>query len=283
VERGHIYIAQPPLYKVKRGKQEHYVKDEKELTNYLLQLALANARLYPGDNAPEIGSEGLEALIRQYLSTMEMIDHLSRRTDPKILEAMIDMPALEEDALRDGTRLQTWFEQLVEKVNRNQPTGTDYRSRVQLGPDGGFQDAVITKRMHGILYPYPFPAQFFLSQEYETIRRLSEALDGLLAADAEIRRGERAQPVTEFRQAVTWLMEEGKRGLSIQRYKGLGEMNPDQLWETTMDPDTRRLLQVRIEDVVASDDIFTTLMGDHVEPRRDFIEKNALAATNLDI
>ncbi|MEX0373206.1 DNA topoisomerase (ATP-hydrolyzing) subunit B [Spiribacter roseus] len=283
VERGHVYIAQPPLYKVRRGKQEHYVKDERELTNYLLQLSLSGASLLPSSDAPVIGPEALERLIRQYLDTMEMIDHLGRRSDPVILRAMVDRPPLNEDSLRDGEALQGWFDALGEQINQGLPTGTEYRVKVQTGPDGGFQDAVITKRMHGILYPYSFPAAFFLSREYESIRRLAEALETLIGEGAEIRRGERSEPVSDFRQAVEWLMEEGRRGLSVQRYKGLGEMNPDQLWETTMDPETRRLLQVRIEDVVGADDIFTTLMGDHVEPRRAFIEKNALQVSNLDV
>ena len=283
VERGHVYIAQPPLYKVRRGKQEHYVKDERELTNYLLQLSLSGSSLLPASDTPVIGPEALEKLIRQYLDTMEMIDHLGRRSDPVILRAMVDLPPLDEDQLRDGSVLQGWFDELGERINQGLPTGTEYRVKVQIGPDGGFQEAVITKRMHGILYPYTFPAPFFLSREYESIRRLAESLQTLIGEGAEIRRGERSAAVTDFRAAVEWLMEEGKRGLSVQRYKGLGEMNPDQLWETTMDPETRRLLQVRIEDVVGADDIFTTLMGDHVEPRRAFIEKNALQVSNLDV
>ncbi len=283
VERGHIYIAQPPLYKVKRGKQEHYVKDDQELTEYLLQIALNNAQLLPGGGAPPIGADGLERLIRQYLRTMDMIDHLGRRSDPAILRTMTNLPPLSEDELANGDSMRAWFETLVTELNDDQPAGTDYRVQVHAGADGGFHDAVVTKRMHGILYPYTFPAQFFLSQEYETLRGLSAAMQGLLYGDAEVRRGERGTAIDTFRDAVLWLLEEAKRGLTVQRYKGLGEMNPDQLWETTMDPDTRRLLQVRIEDVVASDEIFTTLMGDHVEPRRDFIEKNALQASNLDV
>ncbi len=283
VERGHIYIAQPPLYKVKRGKQEYYVKDERELTEYLLELALNRAVLDPGNGAPEIPPEGLGKLIRQYFATMEMIEHLARRVDPELLRAMTALPAVNEDMLADGVAFSDWFRQLETYVNAGQPTGTEYRARVQTGPDGGFQDAVVAKRMHGILYPHAFPAQFFLSQEYETIRRLSEALDGLITESAVIRRGEREQAIDDFGAAVSWLMEEARRGLTVQRYKGLGEMNPAQLWETTMDPDTRRLLQVRIEDVVGADNIFTTLMGDQVEPRREFIEQNALQATNLDV
>ncbi|QGM20812.1 DNA topoisomerase (ATP-hydrolyzing) subunit B [Spiribacter sp. 2438] len=283
VERGHVYIAQPPLYKVKRGKQEHYVKDEAELTNYLLQMSLSGASLLPSEDTPVIGPEALETLIRQYLDTMAMIDRLGRRSDPHILRAMVNLPPLAEDALQDGEAVAQWFERLSAAINTGLPTGTEYRVRTQSGPDGGFQEAVVTKRMHGILYPYTFPAPFFLSREYQTIREVATALDGLLGPGAEIRRGERSQPIDTFQAVVSWLMEEGKRGLSVQRYKGLGEMNPDQLWETTMNPETRRLLQVRIEDIVGADDIFTTLMGDQVEPRREFIEKNALQVSNLDV
>ncbi len=283
VERGHIYIAQPPLYKVKRGKQEHYVKDDKELTEYLLQLALSDASLHPGADAPPITGAGLEKLVRQFMTVMDTIGHLGRRRDPAVLEAMINLPALDNEAFRDVNVIRPWFEQLVEQLNVGQPAGTEYRVEVSGGPDGGFQEAVVTKRMHGILHPSVFGTQFFLSPEYEAIKELSRMLEGLLAPDAVILKGERRQPVTSFKQAVNWLLDEAKRGQTIQRYKGLGEMNPEQLWETTMNPETRRLLQVRIEDAVAADEIFTTLMGDHVEPRREFIERNALSASNLDV
>jgi DNA gyrase subunit B len=159
VERGHVYIAQPPLYKVRRGKQEHYVKDERELTNYLLQLSLSGASLLPAANTPVVGPEALEKLIRQYIDTMDMIEHLSRRYDPIILRAMVNLPPLGEDQLRDGAAMDAWFEQLSGRINQGLPTGTEYRVRVQTGPDGGFQEAVVTKRMHGILYPYTFPAR----------------------------------------------------------------------------------------------------------------------------
>ncbi len=283
VERGHIYIAQPPLYKVRRGKQEHYVKDERELTDYLLQLSLSGASLLPSSETPVIGPEALETLIRQYLDTMEMIEHLGRRSDPVILRAMAGLAPLDEDSLRDSEAMSRWFDSLSEQINQGLPTGTEYKVRVQAGPDGGFQEAVVTKRMHGILYPYTFPAQFFLAREYESIRKLAAALYELLGEGAEIRRGERSASIETFGEAVHWLMEEGRRGLSVQRYKGLGEMNPDQLWETTMDPDARRLLRVTIEDAILADQMFTTLMGDDVEPRREFIEENALAVENLDV
>ncbi|KAB7624234.1 DNA topoisomerase (ATP-hydrolyzing) subunit B [Alkalilimnicola sp. S0819] len=284
VERGHVYIAQPPLYKVKRGKQEHYVKDDKELVEYLLQLALSNGSLNPGGGAPLIQTEGLEGLARRYLKVMELIATLARRNqDPTILEAMTRLAPVGEAELQDPARMQSWFDGLVAMINEDLPAGTHYQLKLNTGPDGGFQDAVITKRMHGILHPNTFPATFFLSQEYDALRGLAEALDGLIGEGAYVQRGERKHPVRRFSEAVDWLLDEAKRGQAIQRYKGLGEMNPDQLWETTMDPDSRRLLQVKIEDAVGADEIFTTLMGDQVEPRREFIERNALAAGNLDV
>lgn len=283
VDRGHVYIAQPPLYKIKRGKQEHYVKDEKELTEYLLQLALGNAALHPGGELPPIREHGLESLARQYLRVMEIIDHMSRHMDRDLLEALLILPLVEESDFADAERINHWFQRLVEHVNPLQSQGTRYQAAVSSGADGLFQEAVISKRMHGIRHDYRFTPDFFLSPEYRAIRELSLVLQDLIQADAYIQRGEKVQPVSTLGEAVIWLLEEAKRGQTIQRYKGLGEMNPEQLWETTMNPETRRLLQVRIEDAVGADEVFTTLMGDHVEPRREFIERNALTATNLDI
>jgi DNA gyrase subunit B len=214
---------------------------------------------------------------------MDLIEHVSRRWDPLILEQMTILPPLSEDHITDAEGMSAWFTQLVEQLNQTTDAGSQYRCEIQRGPDGGFQSAVVTRRMHGIHHPFTFNPQFFLSAEYETLKSLASLLEGLLAADAKIMRGERSQPVGTLREAVEWLMDEAKRGQTIQRYKGLGEMNPDQLWETTMNPETRRLLRVTIDDAVAADEIFTTLMGDHVEPRRDFIERNALAVANLDV
>ncbi|MCC3750939.1 MAG: DNA topoisomerase (ATP-hydrolyzing) subunit B [Halorhodospira halophila] len=283
VERGNVYIAQPPLYKIKRGKQEHYVKDERELTDYLLELALDGAALHPGGGAPPITGEALGRLARRYYEAMELIEHVSRRWDPAILEQMTTLAPRGEDDITDAAAMQAWFEQLVERVEAATDASMRYRVTVQRGPDGGFQEAVVTRRRHGLDQEYRFNPQFFLSAEYETLKALASLLDGLLHEGAEVLRGERRRPVASLREAVDWLMEEAKRGQTIQRYKGLGEMNPDQLWETTMNPETRRLLRVTIDDAVAADEIFTTLMGDHVEPRRDFIERNALAVSNLDV
>ncbi|MBK1733700.1 DNA topoisomerase (ATP-hydrolyzing) subunit B [Halorhodospira abdelmalekii] len=284
IARGHVYIAQPPLYKIKRGKQEHYVKDEQELTDYLLEQALDGAALYPGGGAPPIAGDALARLARRYFEAMELISHVARVWDPLILEQMTAMSPRNEDNITDADAMQAWFTRLVERLNEATDAGTHYRYDIQRGPDGGFQEAVVVRRRHGIYQPYPFNPQFFLSAEYETLKALAQLLEGLLQpGQAEIIRGERRESIATLREAVDWLMEEAKRGQSIQRYKGLGEMNPEQLWETTMNPETRRLLRVTIDDAVAADEIFTTLMGDHVEPRREFIERNALAVANLDV
>ncbi len=283
VERGYVYIAQPPLYKVKRGKQEHYVKDEEELTEYLLEIALENAALIPADGAGPIQGEALARLVRRYFEAVELIAHIARRWDPEILSQMTILPPREQDDITDPDVMEQWFQRLITLLNERAAAGTQYQLTLHRGPDGGFQEAVVTRRLHGIHQPFVFNPQFFLSSEYETIKALATLLDGLIDEGAEVRRGERRRPVASLEETVSWLMDEARRGQNIQRYKGLGEMNPDQLWETTMNPETRRLLRVTIEDAVAADEIFTTLMGDHVEPRREFIERNALAVANLDV
>jgi len=283
IERGHIYIAQPPLYKVKRGKQEHYVKDEAALTEYLLQIALSDATLHTAADAPPLNGAVLEKLVRQFLSVMDMIRQLGRRRDPDILEAMINQPPLEEAILKDPEAVAAWFARLEAALNQGQPAGTRYQTQLVNDADGAFQEAILTKRMHGILHPNSFSQAFFQSPEYGAIKALAEQLHDLIQPGAHIQKGERRQEISSFKQAVNWLMEDARRGQTIQRYKGLGEMNPEQLWETTMNPETRRLLRVNIEDAVAADEIFTTLMGDNVEPRREFIERNALAASNIDV
>ncbi len=283
VERGHVYIAQPPLYKIKRGKQEHYVKDERELTEYLLQLALNNAVLRTDTENGDVDGERLQTLSAQYLRVMDVIAHMSRQIDREILESMLHVPVLTEQHFGDIDYLQEWFQKIVDRLNPMQSQGTQYQSVVTTGSDGRFQEAVVSKRMHGIRHDYRFVPEFFLAPEYRRISALTAVMEGLLGPGAEVQRGERQQPVSAVGEAVEWLLEDAKRGQYIQRYKGLGEMNPDQLWETTMNPETRRLLQVRIEDAVAADEVFTTLMGDHVEPRREFIERNALSASNLDV
>ena len=284
IERGHIYIAQPPLYKVKKGKQEQYVKDDAALEALLLHGAIDKAQLVVNPDAPPLSGPALENLANDYMSVMASIRRIGRRFDPEVLEKMIYMPALDEDTQHDLDALSGWFMQLEERINAGMTSGQRYQAEVLAGEEGQGFKANFSKWTHGIVATeQTFTQEFFASAEYQHMTALGQQLDGLLSDGAYVLRGERKQEISSFKQALSWLMDESRRGQNIQRYKGLGEMNPDQLWDTTLDPENRRLLQVQIEDAVGSDDIFTTLMGDQVEPRRDFIEKNALSVSNLDI
>ncbi|MEJ2480790.1 MAG: DNA topoisomerase (ATP-hydrolyzing) subunit B [Acidihalobacter sp.] len=276
VERGHVYIAQPPLYKVKRGKQEQYVKDEAELVSYLLQSALDSAELHISAGAPALSGEAFEGLAQRYQLVQATIKRLARRYPEEILSAMRFLPAPAE--LNNPTMLAAWFEQLVEMANRSLEAAS-----LSVVVDAEAEQVRIVRRQHGMDVTKDLPFSFFFSAEFELITGLAQSLEGLLEDGAYVQRGDRRRDVASFSEVMDWLTEEGKRGLSVQRYKGLGEMNAEQLWETTMNPDTRRMLQVRIEDAVAADAIFTTLMGDQVEPRREFIEENALQAENIDV
>lgn len=283
VERGYIYIAQPPLYKVKKGKQERYVKDDEELNNYLLQQAIDNAGLFVSTEAPALSGLGLEQLAKQYNMASASIVRLNRRYNGTVLEKMITMEGMNEEKFRDSAVAEPWFNEIVDRLNASSGDEKKYGAQYEKAPDGTLEAATIRVTTHGVDTDYSYQSEFFSLPEYGVIRTLAEELVGLIGEGAYVQRGERRQEVNSFKQALEWLMQEAKRGQGIQRYKGLGEMNPEQLWETTMDPNNRRLLQVKIEDVIAADDTFTTLMGDHVEPRRDFIEKNALYVSNLDV
>ncbi|MDH5472722.1 MAG: DNA topoisomerase (ATP-hydrolyzing) subunit B [Gammaproteobacteria bacterium] len=282
IERGYIYIAQPPLYKVKKGKQERYVKDDDELNSYLLQLALSGAQLFVQKDTPAISDTALEDLARSYLSVKNIIKRLSRRIDEEILVQLPNTIGLEEDDLRDGPKTQEWSDKLLNLLIKNKSSGVEFRIEVAPAEDGPYHQIKVVKFIHGLEHEYALDHDFFISPEYRLIASLSNKLSGLMTEETYIQRGEKIQEISKFSQVIDWLFEEARKGLGIQRYKGLGEMNPDQLWETTMNPETRRMLQVRIEDAIAADEVFTTLMGDQVEPRREFIEKNALSATNID-
>ncbi|MGD8936204.1 MAG: DNA topoisomerase (ATP-hydrolyzing) subunit B [Thiogranum sp.] len=282
IEKGYVYIAQPPLYKTKKGKQEQYVKDDSALQDYLLQAALDKASLFVNAGAPALTGPGLESLARQYIVTMASLQRLARRYNFAVLEKILYMPALSDVDLRDIPKVESWCSELEQRINTQIKAGERFELRVAAEAEGFVIHA--RKLTHGILSSeQSIPSEFFAGAEYGRMVALGQQLDGLLGDDAYVERGDKQQPVASFKQAVDWLMEEAKRGQHVQRYKGLGEMNPEQLWETTMNPDTRRMLQVRIEDAVAADEIFTTLMGDQVEPRRDFIEMNALSVSNLDV
>ncbi len=283
IERGHVYIAQPPLYKVKKGKQERYVKDDVELNDHLLQTALENAGLYVQEDAPPISGMTLESLAKQYLDVMSSIDRLSRRFHPALLEQLIYSAPLPSQALHDGTQAEAWFAELMERLNSDDQSDVRYSFTLEEDELRGGWQARINAISHNVGNERIIDSDFFNSGEYAAMVKLGEQLRDLLGETAKVKRGERSAAVSSFKEALEWLMGEARRGQHIQRYKGLGEMNPEQLWETTLDPEVRRLLQVRIEDVVAADEVFTTLMGDQVEPRRDFIESNALQVANLDV
>jgi len=283
IERGHVYIAQPPLYKVKKGKQETYIKDDLELNQYLLHMALEGAELHVNPEAPAMSPSALESLAGEFITSRGIIDRLARRYDASFLEQLIDMPAVDDALLADERALAGWLGELEARLNAGQQLSSSYRLELVKSEEGRLQAIAIVHATHGIENRRELPLEFFHSADYQKLKSVGEKLHGLIEEGAYIRRGEKEQPVASFGEALDWLMAEGRRGQHIQRYKGLGEMNPEQLWETTMNPETRRLLQVRIEDAVGADEVFTTLMGDEVEPRREFIETNALSVENLDV
>jgi len=290
IERGHIYIAQPPLYKIKRGKQEVYVKDDAELNSYLLNAAMDNAALHVNTDAPPLSGVALEALAKEHIAVEAIIARLSSRYDEVILRAMSELPLLDSDAIENLDALGAWTEQLSAALPKSIGDRAEdnnvgsYTAELDRGEDEGDPVRIaITRMQHGIAATRYMPREFLNTNEYKHIMALAAKIGDLLSKDSVIRRGEKELSVDSFAEAVDWLMNEARRGQSIQRYKGLGEMNPDQLWDTTVNPETRRLLQVKIDDAIKADEIFTTLMGDQVEPRREFIERNALTVENLDV
>ncbi|MCX7176605.1 MAG: DNA topoisomerase (ATP-hydrolyzing) subunit B [Proteobacteria bacterium] len=278
VERGHIYIAQPPLYKIKHGKSELYIKDDHALNQHLLTLALDGASLTARSGATALEGEALGELARTYLLSEAVIKRVGDFIDGEVLHALlandIEIDISSEETVRaSAARLSCLLPVEISIV----PIFNDKTERWQLA---------IERMRHGNLRSGYIDEEFLHSGDYQQIRRTSALIAGLIdknGSDAVIRRGEKSQAVTSFADAIRWLLSEVDRGLSKQRYKGLGEMNPEQLWETTMDPKVRRLLRVQIDDAITADEIFTTLMGDNVEPRREFIETHALQARNIDV
>ena len=283
IERGYIYIAQPPLYKLSKGKQSQYVKDDSELENILLQFALEKAELHPGGKTPVIKGVALENLAKQFQTTEHIVKRLSRLYPKDVLRLLRRMVPLREALLTNETAMQRWGEGLQNELNECVSSNIKYEVMLAEDPESNYFLPKIQTNHHGVENQYVFTREFLVSGEYRRIAEISDILHGLIVADAYVQRGEKKQAIPNFNVALNWLVEEAKRSLNIQRYKGLGEMNPEQLWETTMEPDARIMLQVSIADAVAADEICTTLMGDQVEPRREFIEKNALATMNLDV
>ncbi|MCV6612967.1 MAG: DNA topoisomerase (ATP-hydrolyzing) subunit B [Amphritea sp.] len=284
IERGHVFIAQPPLYKIKKGKQEQYLKDDDALDNYLLQGALEGASMHVNADAPAINGTGLEEIVNQYRAVDKMIARLSRIYPEPILRQMVYIPRLSVDQLKDDQAVAEWIDKVCDGLGDTLDGGDVYTSSVHedMEHQGVFLPDVKVVQ-HGVSTNFTFDLSFFESKDYAALTGLGDTLMGLLEETAYFKRGERTLNTTDFSTGLNWLMDQSKRGHQIQRYKGLGEMNPEQLWETTMDPESRRMLRVTIDDAIAADQLFTTLMGDEVEPRRDFIETNALNVSNLDV
>lgn len=283
VDRGHIYIAQPPLYKIKKGKQEQYLLDDTELNAAMLQAALDGADLHVADGAPALARTALEALARDYQVFASIVRRLALRYDGQFVEALHRAPFLAADDLARPDSLRDWARGMEARLSSGSSHSLRFLLTYEAGDVPRSSHLRLTRLVHGIPETRHIPLEFFHTADYARIVEYGEKIHGLLAPSAYVTRGERRKEIHDFGEAIRWILAEAQRGYGIQRYKGLGEMNPEQLWETTMNPEGRRLLKVTIEDAISADQIFTTLMGDNVEPRREFIERYALDVENLDV
>ena len=289
IERGYIYIAQPPLYKIKQGREERYLKDDFELDQYMLNLSMVQAALVPARDAEPITGDALAAIARKYVMADAVVERLSRLMDHDTLHELMDGLALNldsaDEAHASAERLQAALLKNVHQISRSLAPAVEVTAHAD--ESGEKWHLRIVRHLHGNQKVSIITQDFLKSSDYKVLSDVAQTLRGLVGEGAEVRRGEgdkvRSQPVGSFREAMRWLLADAEKGVSRQRYKGLGEMNAEQLWETTMDVNARRLLKVQIEDAIAADQIFTTLMGDNVEPRRVFIEENALGAQNIDV
>lgn len=283
LERGHIFIAQPPLYKIAKGKQSQYLKDDEALNQYLTQGALDTAGIYVNSDAPPITGGGLQELVDRYRKVATTVDRLSRLYSDIVLWEMVYGASLALDDMGDEAVVTAFAEQLSERLLSVANKSSMYSTHVRKDTERQTFFPVVKLLSHGVDTETEYRHEFFSSSEYRSLVALGETLNTLIEEEGYFKRGEKVLQTQSFAEGLDWLMTEARKGFSIQRYKGLGEMNPEQLWETTMDPEVRRMLRVTIEDGIAADQIFTTLMGDNVEPRREFIEQNALSVANLDV
>ncbi len=283
VERGHIFIAQPPLFKIKKGKQEDYLLDESALNGAMLQAALDGSDLYVTADAPPLARTALESLAKDYQVFVGIVKRLASRYDASFVEELANSQPVDETIIAAPERLQDWCSAMLARLNRAESVSLSYRLHVVMDETAKPVSLELVRLIHGIPETKIIPLEFFNTADYAKLAEYGQKLDGLIQPGAYVQRGERRKEINDLGEGIRWLLSEAQRGYSIQRYKGLGEMNPDQLWDTTMNPEARRLLRVTIEDAVGADQIFTTLMGDQVEPRRLFIERNALNVGNLDI
>jgi len=274
VERGHIYIAQPPLYKVKQGKDESYLKDDHELKQHLLKVALKGAELVPASGKAPLAPDALASVARDYLVADAVIERLARIIEPAALYAVLGGARIDLSSEAAASESAATVEAAIgdPDVTVEARNGSTESRRL-----------TVTRRNHGTPHVTVIDGDLVASGDFAQINAAAAVLLGLIGAGATVRRGDKVQAVKSFREALEWLLADARVSVSLQRYKGLGEMNPEQLWETTMDPSVRRLLKVQIEDAISSEEIFSTLMGEQVEPRRAFIETNALGVRNLDV
>ena len=283
IDRGHVYIAQPPLYKLARGKQSRYLKDEPALAEFLTQSALEGAAIFTNAEAPPVAGEALAGLVSAYQAVAADIERLARVYPKDVLWPMMTVSSLATADLGEEAKVQAFAMEFSERLLTPQDKSVQHEVFVRQDPERGFFYPVVRRTAHSVATDTVLGRGFFDSPEYQALRAVGERLEGLLEEDGFFQRGEKRHETQDFASGLDWLLAEARKGCTIQRYKGLGEMNPEQLWETTMDPEARRMLQVTIEDAFLADQMFSTLMGDDVEPRREFIEQNALAVANLDI
>ncbi len=279
IERGHIYIGQPPLYKVKYGKQEHYLKDDEEMNDYLLARALEKTELFYQKDVPPLTGLGLENLIKQHITVKDSINKLSIIYSKTVLKVLLNMPSLTVEGISHHKQMKKWCDKAEEILNEGVKAGVSWKVSNASETDG----IEFVENANGLINKTLLKSSFFESSDYISMTELTAQTLDLLVQGSYIKKGEKIIEINNLDQGMEELFKVAKKGLSISRFKGLGEMNPEQLWETTMDPESRRLLQVTIEDAIGADEVFSTLMGDVVEPRREFIEQNALHATNLDV
>lgn len=282
IERGHVYIAQPPLFKVKKGKQERYVKDEAALQDELLASALEDASLCDAAGNVIITGEALKRLIDDYLHAMQMIQRLTRRYPKELQVACMYAPLVDDGMLKDQARMQTYVDALHANLQNDQDHMNMYTVTLSQVESSGYWLPVVSHKMHGVISSITLSQDYFASSDYKRLADIGTRIQQVVTPQTIIMKETKKQSIASAEDMVNWLLNEAKKGQTMQRYKGLGEMNPDQLWETTMDPTVRSMLQVKIEDAVTADQMFTTLMGDEVEPRKIFIEQNAVYATNID-
>ena len=283
IERGHVLIAQPPLYKMKRGKSERYIKDEAELTSYILEVALEDAELIPSSGADPILGAELRSMAEDYYLVHNRIDKLKRIFPAEVMTKVVYLSKITAEMLDDREQVKTWVDSLEAAMADSHTSQQQYQFDVIEDPERHIFCPQFSVINHGVKRDYLLTRDFILSADYQTFSRFGEHVSSLVKSDGMIVKGEKSESIKNFEEALEWLQKEALRGHSRQRYKGLGEMNPDQLWSTTMDPRQRTMLRVTIEDAIAADHMFNTLMGDNVEPRKNFIVENALSVANLDV